>query len=77
MLLTWLISTFEFQLFSLISLFQGVENVCAMERGKCGGEKWGAVFRLLFLLFLYLKTYQEAPNRQTDWKGAQIFTCTA
>lgn len=75
MLLTWLISTFEFQLFSLISLFQGVENVCAMERGKCGGEKWGgAVF---LLLFLFLKTYQEAPNRQTNWKGAQIFTCTA
>ena len=49
MLLTWLISTFEFQLFPLISLFQGVENVCAMERGKCGGEKRGAVFLLLFL----------------------------
>lgn len=74
MLLTCLISTFELQLFPLVSLFQGVENVCAMERGKCGGEKWGAVF---LLLFLFLKTYQEAPNRQTDWKGEQIFTCTA
>lgn len=39
------------------------------------GVRNGGLFS--FFSFFFLKTYQEAPNRQTDWKGEQIFTCTA
>ena len=54
MLLTWLISTFEFQLFSLISLFQGVENVCAMEREENVGVRNGGLFTVFSFFFFFI-----------------------